>query len=250
MSETQSAAPVSQTDEIGRLIESARDALTDDMVGRLSGTFGTTLDLLERINRSRLDQALPAITRLVDNGDLDRIVHLARLVGAADESMSEEMVGRLAGTVGEGLDLLDRLNRSHIADALPTITRLVSNGDLERITHLARLLGAAEDALSDEMIARVAGVVTDALCLLEQLTRNNALSQILTFLLRPEVQNVLVRFGEALLAANSEQQQTPPPKGGIGGWWRLLGEPSNQRTMQFFGLFGKHLEAEHRRGSP
>jgi uncharacterized protein YjgD (DUF1641 family) len=184
MSETQTAGTPSQTEEIGSFVASASDALTDDMVARLAGTFGEALDVLDRVNRSRLEQALPAITRLVENGDLDRIVHLARL------------------------------------------------------------LGAAEDALTEEMIARLAGVASDALSLLEQLTRNNALGQILTFLLRPEVQNVLVSWGEALLAASNEYRKLPPPQGGVRGAWRLLGDPDNQQAMQFFGLFGKQLQQQ------
>ena len=147
MSETQTAETPSQTEEIGSFMSSASDALTDDMVSRLAGTFGEALDMLDRINRSRLERALPAIRRRVENGDL------------------------------------------------------------ERIAHLARRLGGAEEALTDEMIARLADVATDALSLLEQLTRNNALGQILSFLLRPEVQNVLVSWGEALLAASNEYQK-------------------------------------------
>lgn len=186
MSETQTTQPPSQAEELGRLMASARDALTDDMVGRLSGTLG------------------------------------------------------------EALEVLDRINRSRAVEALAVLSRLAENGDLERLAHLARLLGAAEDALNDDMIARLAGVASDALSLLEQLTRNNALGQILAFLLRPEVQNGLVRFGEALVAANDEYQRMPAPRGGIGGWWRMLGEPSNQQAMQFLGLFGKHLQSQHR----
>ena len=167
---------------------------------------------------------------------------IEQLVSSARDALTDEMIARLAGTLAESLDLLDRINRSRLARTLPVINQLVDNGDLERIAHLARLLGAAEDALNDEMIARVAGVLADALSLLEQLTRNNALDQILTFFLRPEVQNVLVRWGEALLGASNEYQQLPPPKGGIRAWWRLLRDPSNQQAMQFFGLFGKHLQ--------
>ncbi|MBU2808883.1 hypothetical protein HF285_11590, partial [Acidithiobacillus ferrooxidans F221] len=74
------------------------------------------------------------------------IVHLARLVGAAQDSMSDEMVGRMAGLASDGLDLLDRVNRSQVVHALPAISALVENGDLERIVHLARLVGAAQDS--------------------------------------------------------------------------------------------------------
>ncbi len=245
MNSSQTAATIGQAEELEHLVESARDALTDDMVGRLSATLAQALDLLERINRSELDRALPAITRLVENGDLDRIVHLARVLGAADEAMNEDMVGRMAGTFGEGLDLLDRVNRSRLIDALPAITELVEAGDLDRIVRLVRLFGAAEDSINDEMISRMAGVATNALCLIEQLTRNDALGRILTFFLRPEVQNVLVRFGEALLAASTEYEQMPPPQGGLGGWWQLLRSPGNQQAMQFLGVFGRHLHGQH-----
>lgn len=166
----------------------------------------------------------------------------ASLAAGARDALTDDMVARLAGTFGEALDLVERINRSRLTNALAVLTQLADNGDLERLAHLARLLGAAEDALTDEMIARVSGVLSDALSLLEQLTRNDALGRILTFLLRPEVQTVLVRFGEALLAASNEYQQMPPPKGGIGGWWHLLGERNNQQAVQFFGLFGKHLQ--------
>ena len=244
MSDIQASVTPSEAQEIGDLVASARDALSDDMVGRLSAISAEALDLLDRVNRSRLPQALPAITNLVESGDLERIVQSARVLGAAGDSMSDEMIGRMAGVVGDGLDLLDRVNRSRIGDALAVITQLADNGDLERIAHAARLLGAAEDALNEEMIARLAGVVTDVLSLLEQLSRNNALGQILNFFLRPEVQNVLVRWGEALLGASNEYQRMPAPKGGIGGWWRLLKDPSNQQAMQFFGLFGKQLQGQ------
>ncbi len=245
MSPSQTAATIGQSEELEHLVESARDALTDDMVGRLSATLGQGLELLERINRSGLDRALPAITRLVENDDLERIVHLARVLGAAEDATNEEMLGRMAGTLGGGLDLLDRINRSRLVDALPAISELVEAGDLDRIVRLVRLFGAAEDSVNDEMISRMAGVATNALCLIEQLTRNDALGRILTCFLRPEVQNVLVRFGEALLEASTEYERMPPPKGGLGGWWQILRDPGNQQAMQFLGVFGKHLHGQH-----
>ncbi|MBU2723742.1 hypothetical protein HF568_11155, partial [Acidithiobacillus ferridurans] len=67
--------------------------------------------------------------------DLERIVHLARLAGAAQDSMSDELVGRMAGLASDGLDLLDRVHRSQVVHALPAISALVENGDLERIVH-------------------------------------------------------------------------------------------------------------------
>ncbi len=245
MTTSQTADTLPQAEELELLVESARDALTEDMVGRLSATLGQGLDLLDRINRSGLERALPTITRLVENDDLERIVHLARVLDAAEDATNEEMLGRMAGTLGEGLDLLDRVNRSRLVDALPALTNLVETGDLDRIVHLVRLFAAAEDSVNDEMISRMAGVATNALCLIEQLTRNGDLERILTFFLRPEMQNVLVRFGEALLATSTEYEQMPPPKGGLGGLWKMLREPGNQQAMQFLGVFGRHLHEPH-----
>ncbi len=122
-------------------------------------------------------------------------------------------------------------------------TELVEAGDLDRIVRLMRLFDAAEDSVNDEIISRMAGMATDALCLVEQLTRNDAPGRTLTIFLRPEVQSVLVRFGEALLAASTEYEQMPLPKGGLGSLWKMLRSPGNQQAMQFLGVFGRHLLA-------
>jgi len=239
---TGSPAP-DQTMELVRLLEGARDALNDDMVGRLSATVGGGMDLLDRVNRSGVGEALPAITQLVENGDLDRIVQLARVLGAADDALSDDMVGRLAATASDSMDLLDRVNRSGVVRALPAITQLVEHGDLERIVHLARVLGSMEDAVNDEMISRLAAVAGEAIFLMDRLTRNDALTRVMELLLREEVQSVLVRFGEALVESSREFEQQPPPKGGLGGLWRLMSQPGNQEALQFMGIFGRHLRS-------
>ncbi len=229
---------------LARVVGSAQDAMSDDIVGRLSATLGDGMDLLDRVNRSQLAAALPTIDRLVESGDLERVASLARVLGAAEDAMSEEMVGRVAGTMTDGMDLLDRVNRSGVVKALPAISALVESGDLDRIVQLARVIGSAEDALNDEMISRMASVFGEGICLIDRLTRNGALAQVLDLLLREEVQGVLVRFGEALLSASEEFEREPPPKGGIGGLWKIMSQPGNQQALQFMGLFGKHLRGQ------
>ncbi|HSH30790.1 MAG TPA: hypothetical protein VK971_12850, partial [Thiohalobacter sp.] len=213
--EEMAASSAEQTLELVRLLEGARDALNDDMVGRLSATVGDGMDLLDRVNRSGVGEALPAITALVENGDLERLVHLARVIGAAEDALSDDMIGRLSNTAGDGMDLLDRVNRSGVVRALPAITQLVENGDMERIVHLARVLGSMEDAVNDEMISRLAAVAGEAISLMDRLTRNDALTRVMDLLLREEVQSVLVRLGEALVESSREFEQQPPPKGGL-----------------------------------
>jgi uncharacterized protein YjgD (DUF1641 family) len=137
----------SQASELERVVAAARDSLTDEMVSRLSATVADGMDLLDKVNRSGVAGALPAISQLVANGDLERLVALARTYGAAQDAMTDEMVARLAETAAESLSLMDRLNRAGL-------DRLV--GSIERLSDvLERTIGALE-AANHEMKARPA----------------------------------------------------------------------------------------------
>jgi uncharacterized protein YjgD (DUF1641 family) len=114
----------SQALELERLVAAGRDALTDEMVGRLSATAADGMDLLDKVNRSGVAAALPALAQLVANGDLDRLVHLARAYGAAQDAMTDEMVSRLAETAAESLSLIDRMNRAGLDRLVGNIERL------------------------------------------------------------------------------------------------------------------------------
>jgi len=133
--------------ELERLTAAARDSLTDEMVGRLSATAADGMDLLDQLNRSGVGKALPALAQLVANGDLDRLVALARTYGAAQDSLTDEMVVRLAETMGESLSIVDRLNR-----AGPE--RLVAG--LERLAGLLEGTIGALDAAKRELAAQPA----------------------------------------------------------------------------------------------
>ncbi|MCE5388173.1 MAG: hypothetical protein K0041_06295, partial [Acidithiobacillus sp.] len=75
--------------------------------------------VLDTSQEDELRQAQEALVQLVRNGDLERIVHLARMLGAAGDAMSDEMVGRMAEIASNGLDLVDRVQRADLAQALP-----------------------------------------------------------------------------------------------------------------------------------
>ena len=98
--------------ELEHLIASAQDALTDDMVTRLSYNVNQTIDLLDRFNRSGIDRALPTIAQLVENGDLDRLVAFARLFGSVEDSLSDDIVNRLALVATELAGIVDRIARN------------------------------------------------------------------------------------------------------------------------------------------
>ena len=128
--------------ELERLASAARDALTDEMVSRLSATAAETIDLLDQVNRSGVAKALPAVAQLVENGDLERLVALARTYGAAQDAMTDEMISRLAETVGTSLSLMDRLNRSGVDRLVGVLERLASSRAPERLGALADQLAA------------------------------------------------------------------------------------------------------------
>jgi uncharacterized protein YjgD (DUF1641 family) len=111
--------------ELERLAAAARDSLTDEMVGRLSATAADGMDLLDQVNRSGVGKALPALAQLVANGDLDRLVALARTYGAAQDAMTDEIVTRMADTMGASLSLMDRLNRAGVDRLIGLLEQVV-----------------------------------------------------------------------------------------------------------------------------
>lgn len=134
-----------ETLELERLGAAARDALTDELVSRLSATAADGMDLLDQVNRSGVAKALPALAQLVANGDLDRLVALARTYGAAEDSLTDEMVSRVAETIGASLSLMDRLNRAGADRVVGALERLAVSGALERLDTLAERLTAGLD---------------------------------------------------------------------------------------------------------
>ena len=177
--------------ELERLTAAARDSLTDEMVSRLSATVADGVDLLDQINRSGVGRALPAVAQLVANGDLDRLVALARTYGAAQDALTDEMVSRMAETMGASVSLMDRLNRAGIEHLVDAFERLAASGALERLDALTEQLGAglnmlervvgALDAANREMSSQPAA--TGGLGGLWQLMRDRENQETLRFLL-------------------------------------------------------------------
>lgn len=132
--------------EAERLVEAASDALTDDMVVRLAKTAGDAMELLDRVNRSGLDKAVPILAELVDNGDLARLVQLGRLMGSAEDALTDDMVSRLASTLGDALNLMDRVTRCGLDRFIGVIEHLEATGALAKLADaLPRLVAHAEN---------------------------------------------------------------------------------------------------------
>lgn len=127
--------------EIEHLVRAANDALTDDVVTRIAQTAADGMDLVDQVNRSGVKRALPAIASLVENGDLDRLVRLARVYGSAEDALTDDVIGRLAEAVADGLTTLDRFNRGGAGKLVGILERLDATGSLDRLAEtLPRLV--------------------------------------------------------------------------------------------------------------
>jgi uncharacterized protein YjgD (DUF1641 family) len=243
--------------EVERVTAAARDALTDEMVTRLAATAGDAVELMDQVNRAGLSRAIPALAQMVNNGDLDRLSQLARLYSSAQDALTDEMVSRLSEAVGEGLVLLDQVNRAGLDRAIPALAEMVNNGDLNRLVKLVRVYSSAEDALTDEMVSRLTDTVGNGLMLLDRFSRggaehvvrmleglqeSGALERLATMLPQladrlATVQGVL----ESIDAAAAASRTATPSPGGIGGLWHMMRDPETQETLRFLLAVGKEL---------
>ena len=185
------------------------------------------------LDAPRRKAAEHALAVLVENGDLDRLVMLARTLGAAGDALSDDIVARLAETAGNGLDLLDRATRSNIAGALPAIAALVETGDLERLVGLARIAGGVGDALSDDIVSRVAETAGNALVLIDRVTRSGLADRLVALADAAEGSRLVDHLLAAMAAAAADSRQAPPSQGGIGGLWHLLKQPQTQSALAY-----------------
>jgi len=168
-------------------------------------------------------------------------VEIESLIASAQDSLSDDIVTRLSATVGQSLELMDRINRSGIDRALPAIAQLVDNGDLERMVGIARLIGAMEDSLSDDIVNRLSLIVTGLAALVDKLARNDGFLRLVEILGEDEVQNTLVDMLGAAAAAKTEAAALPPAKGGFGGLWKITSDPDTQEALRFLVLMIKQL---------
>jgi uncharacterized protein YjgD (DUF1641 family) len=243
--------------EVDQVVAAARDALSDEMVTRLAATVGDAVELMDQVNRARLARAVPALAEMVNNGDVERLSQLARVYSAAQDSLTDEMITRLSEAVGEGLSLLDQVNRAGLDRAIPALAEMVNSGDLNRLVKLARVYASAEDALTDEMVGRLTETVGNGLSLLDRfgrggaehvvrmlegLQQSGALERLAMML--PQLAERLATVQEVLQsidAAAAASRAAPPSPGGIGGLWQMMRDPETQDTLRFLLAVGKTL---------
>jgi uncharacterized protein YjgD (DUF1641 family) len=170
--------------------------------------------------------------------DSSEAQEIERVIGAARDSLTDEMVGRVAATAAEGMDLLDQVNRSGAGRALPALAQLVENGDLDRLVALARTFGAAQDALTDEMVGRLFETMSESMAIVDRLNRAGP-ERLVAGLER--LAGLLEGTMGALDAAQRETDAQPAAGGGLGGLWQLLRDPESQQSLRFLLAFAKEF---------
>ncbi len=111
--------------ELHQVLTGMQDALTDEMVSRLVQTLSSSAGLLDQLGRSSADKAIPLLSEMVENGDLARVAQLARLLSAAQDSVTDEMIVRLTDLISGAMSLLDRLNRSGLDRLVAALPRMI-----------------------------------------------------------------------------------------------------------------------------
>lgn len=97
------------------------------------------------MDTQELDRMLADMVR---DGDLERLAQLARVYQAAQDALTDDMVGRLSGALGEGLSLLDRLNRSGVGRLVSLLERLEASGQLQKLVDSVPVLVQRMERLS------------------------------------------------------------------------------------------------------
>ncbi len=261
MNET-ATSMISTNEELQGLVQAARDSMTDDMIARLASTLTGVMDLMDKIDRSGLGDAIPALSKMVENGDLERLVDLARVVSSAQDAMTDDVVARLADTASSSMDLLDQINRAGLGRAIPALAKMVNNGDLERLADLARVVSSAQDALTDDMINRLAETFGNGLCMVDRMCRYGGMDRMINLLEHLESAGLLERlaytlpavlyrldhlegFLKAMDKASAEMEEGESATGGMKGMWQMMRDRNNQEVMRYMFTVGKELKSKY-----
>ena len=128
----------------------------------------------------------------------------------------------------------------------------VSDTDFQRLIEFAQLVTSAQDALTDDMVNRLASTLSEGISLLDRLTRNDGLTHLLREIDRPENQRFIICMSNAFTEASRELAKAPPLGGGLGGLLKLMSDPGVQEGLRLLAFVGARMSTSlrqvHRRG--
>ncbi|HVC57155.1 MAG TPA: DUF1641 domain-containing protein [Stellaceae bacterium] len=154
---------------------------------------------------------------------------LNRLAQAAREALTDTMVERLAGSAGNTLELLDRLNDEGTREALHVLLdrlgELHKTGALDTLFDTVMLLHAARNAVTDPIVDRLFAFFEQTI----NTVGNEAMADLAD------------NTREALEEAAAESAQATP-RGGLFAMLSLLGQPEAQRSLGFLLSFSEKFQ--------
>ena len=105
--------------------------------------------------------------------------------------------------------------------------------DLAKLIELAAAISAAQDAMTDDIVTRLASAMGEGMILMDRLTRNQGLMSLLQALNQPAVQDNLERLAEALRSGSVIETvgARTPKTGGYGGLLRMARDPDVQDAI-------------------
>ena len=138
------------------------------------------------------------------------------------------------------------------ANETPQVTPALDEAYVSSLVEMLNLLASAKDAMSDEIVTRLARTASEGMTLLDRLTRNEGVMRLLQVLDRPESQYLLISLADALAKMSRELATAPPAKGGILGLVQLARTPGTQEGVRALSLLGQYwndsLRELHHRG--
>ncbi|CAA7614577.1 conserved hypothetical protein [Candidatus Terasakiella magnetica] len=156
---------IPRTDEMGRLVQGVRDALSDSMVERITGTAGNALEVVDKLNEPDVKEGLlsllDAVGTLHRTGALQTLIDAMFMIHALRSAATDSMVDRAFAFI------------EHMANNLGT-------EDLATLAHEAK--GALEDAIdSCNIPGSASGGLIGTMRMLSQKETQEALRFMLSF---------------------------------------------------------------------
>ena len=115
------------------------------------------------------------------------------------------------------------------------------SNNLDKLVELSSAISSAQDAMTDDIVTRLAAAIGEGMILMDRLTRNQGLMSLMQALNEPAMQETLERLGNALGASPDDQKNQDAHRvGGYSGLIRMLKDPDVQRAIyQMAGLLNK-----------
>ncbi len=138
------------------------------------------------------------------------------------------------------------------ANETPQVPPALDAAAVDGLVEMLNFAASAKDAMSDEIVTRLARTMSEGMTLLDRLTRNEGVMRMLQVLDRPETQYLLISLADALAKMSRELATAPPAKGGILGLVQLARTPGTQEGVRALSLLGQYwndsLRELHHRG--